>query len=209
VVPVGVNPDRLLGYDVDARFARRLHREAGPAYVLCVSQLFPHKRHELAIEAVHLLQDVHGLDVGLVIVGATRSPNYRTALHALVDELGVRRVIMTWAISDRQLATAYSGAAVYVTASEHEGLALPPLEAMAFGVPVVARNYGALGDTVGSAGVLLGPEDGPRHIAEAIAEVLASEPLRKALRVRGVRRIRDWQPDHTMARFLDLVAGAL
>lgn len=209
VAPVGVDPDRLLGLPPDKKFAAQLVERAGPDYVLSVSQLFPHKRHELIVQAVHLLRSVHRIDVGLVIVGVTRSPAYRHAIDGLVAELAIDGVFLTGAISDRQLATAYAGAGAFVTASEHEGLALPPLEAMAFGVPVVARRFGALPATVGRAGIVLEATSGPRHIAEAVAEVLTNEPLRRTLSERGVERLRNWRPDRSMATFLDSVAAVL
>lgn len=209
VAPVGVNPDRLLGHAPDPSFQRRLRDRLGPRYVLSVSQLFPHKRHELVIEAVHLLQTVHGVDVGLAVVGVARSASYRRALEQMIEELAVQRVYLAGEVSDGQLATAYSGAGAFVTASEHEGLAIPPLEAMAFGVPVVARRFGALADTIGSGGMVLEPDAGPRHLAEALAEVLTNEALRTALIRKGAQRIEAWQPDREMARFLDLIAGVL
>jgi glycosyltransferase involved in cell wall biosynthesis len=209
VVPVGVEPNRLTGLAPNLAYREEITRRVGERYVLSVSQLFPHKRHELVIQAQALVRAVHLLDAGLVIVGATRAAAYRRALDALVEDLALESVHFAGAIDDRSLATLYAGAQAFVTASEHEGLALPPLEAMAFGVPVVARACGALPDTIGNGGLLLPAASGPRELAEALAMLLGDRSLSRGLAERGRCRVAQWRSSREMARFLDLVAGLL
>lgn len=69
--------------------------------------------------------------------------------------------------------------------SEHEGVCVPLLEEMSIDVPVLARRYAAIPETMGDAGLLLPAEAGPLLVAEAIEELLASEPLRAELIRRG------------------------
>ena len=87
------------------------------------------------------------------------------------------------------MATLYRAAAVYATASAHEGLALPPLEAMSFGVPVVAIGTGAIPETLGGAGLVLPADAGPVLLAEALVEVLSNGELRDGLVARGRERV--------------------
>jgi alpha-1,3-rhamnosyl/mannosyltransferase len=58
-------------------------------------------------------------------------------------------------------------ARVFVYPSLYEGFGLPPLEAMACGVPIVASNAASLPEVVGQAGVLVEPSD-----AEALSEAM-------------------------------------
>ena len=64
-------------------------------------------------------------------------------------------------LTAEQLAAYYRRADVFVTMSEHEGVCVPLLEAMSFEVPVVARAFGAIPETMGDAGLLLPAEDDP------------------------------------------------
>jgi glycosyltransferase involved in cell wall biosynthesis len=96
---------------------------------------------------------------------------------------------------------------MYVTASAHEGLALPPLEAMAFGVPVIARAAGALRSTVGGAGIVLPEDSGPILLSETIAEVDANPDLRTVLRELGAERVRSIEREDPSGRFITLLAG--
>jgi L-malate glycosyltransferase len=95
---------------------------------------------------------------------------------------------------------------LFVTATEHEGLCVPLLEAMAFDVPVVARNYAAVPDTLGNAGLLLPRDSGPLLLAEGMVELLSNQPLRSELVSRGRRRLADFDPDAARATFLANIA---
>ena len=58
-----------------------------------------------------------------------------------------------------ELEREYQRASVFCTLSDHEGFGVPILEAMAYGIPVVAYDNSAIGDTVGDAGLLLGSKE--------------------------------------------------
>ena len=65
--------------------------------------------------------------------------------------------------------------------SRHEGFCAPVVEAMRAGAPIVARDAGAVAETLGGGGVLV-PDGDPRLVAEALAAVLGDEALRGRLR---------------------------
>ena len=62
-------------------------------------------------------------------------------------------------VSDEALPALYAGAIMLSYPSIYEGFGLPPLEAMASGVPVAVSNRASLPEVVGDAGVLLEPDD--------------------------------------------------
>ena len=64
-----------------------------------------------------------------------------------------------WAMCPPELATIMAGATALVYPSVYEGFGLPPLEAMACGVPVICANTSSLPEVVGDAGVLIDPRD--------------------------------------------------
>jgi glycosyltransferase involved in cell wall biosynthesis len=76
---------------------------------------------------------------------------------AAMDEAGdVRRYA---GLSTAELAAQYRGAALFAFPSIDEGFGLPPLEAMAYGVPVVAARAGALPEVLGDAACFVDPLD--------------------------------------------------
>ena len=209
VIAAGLNPHRLIAQPSDPAFARQLAERCPGGYVLCVSQLLPHKRQDTVVAAMHLVQYVHELGLGLVLVGPSRMPALTKALQAFADGLRLRDFWLVGRTTDRQLATAYRGATVLVSASEHEGIGISPLEAMAFGVPVVARGAGAMPDTIAGGGVVLPEAAGPTLFAEAIARVASDADLRHTLVRRGYHRAAEMGAADSVEPFVRMIAQVM
>lgn len=207
VIPVGLRPSRLAEIAPVGALAHRLNESFPNGFVLSVSQLLPHKRFQTILEAMHLVQWVHDRPLGLAIVGMPRMAKYDTALRLHARRLNVERLMMFGSATDRELATFYRMASIFVMASAHEGLALPPLEAMSFGVPVVARDAGALAETIGGAGIVLPCESGPMLMSEAIAELDSNRELAATARRLGLQRVRDVESEDPTGRFMSLVGA--
>jgi glycosyltransferase involved in cell wall biosynthesis len=74
---------------------------------------------------------------------------------------------------------------------------LPPLEAMACGVPVITSNTSSMPEVCGNAALFVEPTD-VDSIADGIRRLAASETLRADLRQRGLERVKQFTWERTV-----------
>nr|WP_217344914.1 glycosyltransferase family 4 protein [Noviherbaspirillum sp. L7-7A]MBV0879111.1 glycosyltransferase family 4 protein [Noviherbaspirillum sp. L7-7A] len=144
--------------------------------LMSVGHLEPRKGHELVIQALPALPEVH-----LNIAGT--GPD-RRKLEDLAQALKVQdRVRFLGPLPQTELKRWYGGADALVLASSREGWANVLLESMACGTPVVASNVWGTPEVVASpeAGVLM-RERTPHGVAEAVTALRASYPSHEATR---------------------------
>jgi glycosyltransferase involved in cell wall biosynthesis len=202
VSPLPVDVAGLRTLEPDPVTVKGMDDLDGPL-VLYVGQLLPHKRPDLLLQAYHVLTTHLLPDAHLVLLGPARVESYHRALQALMADLNLHRAQITGWVTPEQLAAFYTRADVFVTMSEHEGFCVPLLEAMSFDVPVLARAFGAIPETMGDAGLLLPPEDDPLLAAEGMAELLESQSLRSELARRGRQRLAAFDVETANATFLN------
>jgi glycosyltransferase involved in cell wall biosynthesis len=207
VVAGGANPQRLDEVGVDVNFMTDLEQHFPDGFILFVSQVLPHKRVDHALEILQLLRTVHRLNIGLVIAGPIRQPVYELAVQTLRDKLQDSHLLMVNEVTDEQLATLYRACLCYIGTSEHEGLSIPPLEAMANGAPIVVLGAGAVPETVKSGGIVLPVDTGVIEFAEVVAEVITNRDLRSQLRRAGVARLNEGFAENSAEKFVELVSG--
>lgn len=185
VAPLWVDADGLrrsaaspAGQAVQARYPRDV---AGTRWVnwLFVGRVAPNKRHESLIQAFEEYQRRVQPCSRLLIVGAWQAyPGYKSELDFLIRRLGVNNVVFAGQPSYEQgFGGFYAAADLYVSASEHEGFGVPLVEAMVFGLPIVARNCAGVPSAVGDGGLLVDHSD-PGALAEAARIMLDDAAIR-------------------------------
>jgi glycosyltransferase involved in cell wall biosynthesis len=208
VIPAGVDGGRLGRVTPDPSAAQTMDTDVTSPFLLFVGQALAHKRIDVLVQ-MQLLLHRYGLDSTLAIVGAPTDGVLDWAIRQQTHDLRIPRVMILGSLGDDALAAVMSRADVFVTASEHEGLCLPAIEAMAMGIPVVGRRATALVDTVGDAGLLLDADAGPAEFAEAIVELDRNPRLATLLGERGRARAGDFELDRNLAAFVDALAEVI
>ncbi len=208
VVPIIVDTEQMCG-PVDESERARLARSRGSSTVLLfVGRLSPNKSQHDLVEALLLYRRWFDPEARLHLVGPSITPNYARAIFDFAEELGLRDAIRHGEdLTHAELAAWYAEADVFVCLSEHEGFCIPLLEAMASGLPIVAYDAGAVGETLGGAGLLLDSKR-PSVVAASVARVARDPVLASSLSAAGRQRLAAFSPETTRARFVE-VLGAL
>ena len=156
--------------------------------ILFLGTLEPRKNLPALLEAYAIMRTQPGFDHRLVIAGG-KGWHYE-GIYAQVERLRLRgQVMFPGYVPQTELALWYNAADLFVYPSLYEGFGMPPLEAMACGIPVVVSNVSSLPEVVGDAGLAVDPHDA-QGLAAAMLEVLHDRQLHQTLRKAGLARAR-------------------
>jgi len=185
VVYPGVEPRFRPISDEEQLQAVRRRYNLPPRFVLGLGTLQPRKNY---VELIHAFAELNLPNLWLVIVG--KAGWMYEDIEAAISRLDLaRRVILLGYVDDTDLPALYNLADVFAFPSLYEGFGIPPLEAMACGVPVVMADNSALPETAGDAALLVDASD--RHaLACALSDALSNPRLRQELTHKGVERAR-------------------
>jgi len=159
--------------------------------VLYVGRLGPVKGTRPLLEAIRLVQ-AQVPDVRFVLAGPWQMAE-KPAYWGLEETATLQDAPITWLghVSGQKLMDLYRRANVFVMPSFYESFGISCLEAMAFGLPVVASSAGGLPEIVEDPQTgLLVPPGRSDQLAEAIVRLLRNAPLRQRLGEAGQARVR-------------------
>ena len=113
-------------------------------------------------------------------------------IYAKVTELHLEnKVIFTKYVPSEDMNPLMCGALAFVFPSIYEGFGMPPLEAMACGVPVLTTGEASLPEVTGDCAVICDAYS-PKSIAEGLYRLCRDEKLRLELSRRGLERAKQF-----------------
>lgn len=133
------------------------------------------------------------------VVCAGGAPELEPSFHSLVHG----RPCHVLALTNAELAAAYSGAAALVYPSRYEGFGLPVLEAQKCGCPVITGRNSSLPEVAGEAALLIGEND-VAGLQAAMNQVLAPA-TRGQLVERGLENTRRFSWTRTAGALVEAI----
>ncbi|MBU6309321.1 MAG: glycosyltransferase [Planctomycetes bacterium] len=198
------------------RFARSRPDDGGEVRILCVGRLEARKGTDVLLAAA---ERVCGADrrARFVLVGKDAGGNgvtsyakdFTSRAPALVAD---RRVVFEGAVSDDALQQHYADADLFVLPSRFESFGLVLLEAMAFGLPLVASAIGGITEIVDDAVGLLVEPGSVESLAGALVRLCDDASLRRRLGAEARARFAErWSIEaaarRTAATYADFADG--
>lgn len=215
---IGVSEERIyvVSHGVDPRFMRlqnhsalsiRLKEKLGfsTPYILFVGVIGNHKNIMGLLRAYSILLK-QGYDIPLVLAGPPGSAWEEAKNWIAKEGLEEKARLIGYVDQDsNELLDLYNGAFLFVFPSFYEGWTSPPLEAMACGTPVITSNCSSLPETVGSAAILVDPNN-PEKLAFEMERVLCDQSLRNNLIAKGIKHAFSHTWEKAAAKLLDVCA---
>lgn len=178
-------------------------------YILALSNLEPRKNLAGLVDAYCNLPKELTNKTALLLVGVN---GWKTAelfekIRAKVDE-GYNIIRPSSYIKDAHKPAIISGAKMLVYPSHYEGFGMPPLEALACGVPVITSDSSSLPEVVGKAGKMVASND-QEALREAMLQYLTriDKQTQESLTL-GPRQAENFDWTKSARVFLDVAMGA-
>ena len=176
----------------------------GDAYILHVGGGEPRKNISALLEAYAML-GAPRRHYQLILIG--RMGRWKEQIIRRVRQLGLTDdVAIMGYVAQEHLDIFYTHASLFVYPSLYEGFGIPPLEAMARGIPVITSNTTSLPEVVGDAAVMTDPLL-PAALAQAITAVLTDAKLRERLRQKGLSRAKQFSWEQAARNTLAVYAS--
>ena len=201
-VPLGVDPTfKPRPAPVVANILETLGLKPGK-YGLCVSTLEPRKKITELLAAWRALPKSVRDRYPLVLCGGAgwRNDELQTEVANGVAEKWLRHLGF---VDETLLPDIYAGAALFIYPSIYEGFGLPPVEAMASGVPVMVSHHSCLPEVCGDAARYFDPDDAAAF-ATAIETNLLDSDWRAETVERGLVRARQFSWERCVAETVDV-----
>lgn len=110
-------------------------------------------------------------------------------------------------LTDAERWQVLANAHAFVYPSVYEGFGFPPLEAITFGVPVIASHVTSIPEVVGDAALLVDPWD-PQDMARAMVAMVRDSSLRSRYSALGKLRVQHFTWDACAAKTVTVIQEA-
>ena len=180
------------------------------AYILYMGTLEPRKNIESIVKAFSLFREQSGQEMEQVkLVLAGKKGWMYESIFEQVKCLGLEdEVYFTDYVKEEDKPIIYSEAKLFVFPSLYEGFGIPPLEAMAASVPVIASNTSSLPEVMGDAGVMVEPKD-VQAIASHMYDILNNDEYAKDLIEKGLQQAKKFNWDDSAQKLYELYQNVL
>jgi glycosyltransferase involved in cell wall biosynthesis len=177
VIHHGVDHDNFKVYDRKILDDFRTRYELPDRFILFVGSIEPRKNLKNALLAYNSLPDEFKRRYKFLLAGFS---GWNNAEVMEIINREKENIIYLEYLADRDLACLYNLAAAFIYPSVYEGFGLPPIEAMACGVPVIVSRASSMPEICGDAAYYIDPHD-VKNIAEGIYAISTDDVLRQNL----------------------------
>lgn len=177
--------------------------------ILFLGRVVPNKRIDELLRIFAYYQKYFDDSAVLNLVGMYNFNDvYYRQLRDYQKKLNLKHVNFTGHVKFNEILAYYRTADAFLCASDHEGFCVPLVESMYFGIPIIAKDTTAVGDTLGGSGFLI-KEENDLEIAAALNRVLNDKKLKEQIINSEKKRLLDFDNKKVENRFIELLENFL
>ncbi len=159
-------------------------------YLLYVGNAYPHKNLE---KLIAVMQELPAAQKTLQLVIVGKADYFQNRIRQLVHDAGIgNRVRFPGYVADTELGVLYQQAHAFIFPSLYEGFGLPPLEAMAYGTPVLSSDAACMKEILGKAALYFNP-NATRGMLAALQQLASTPELRSQLIAAGKQQVAQYR----------------
>ncbi len=176
-------------------------------YILFVGNIEPRKNLKNLLLAYEKLPEAIRQEYSLLLVGARGWLD--DEIFEIIERLRIAgnfiQQPLGW-VEDKDRAAIYSGASLFVYPSKYEGFGIPPVEAMACGVPVVTSDNSSLPEAAGKSAKYI-DANSIDQLKKAIQEVLSinNQSQRQQMIEEGYRQVDKFSWQEQAEKLLNVI----
>ena len=179
-------------YDIASIDLLKLEKPVNNPYTFVIGGLRLKKGADFVLNVAKGLLDTNS-DIQIVVAGDSE-PEYIAAAKDLPN------LTLLGIVPDNDLPRLMRCASSLLFLSHYEGFGIPAIEAMVVGTPTVVSNRASLPEVVGTAGIVVEPED-----TSAIVDILIQHEENSQLRQDYSQRGKEHAKQYTWSRCVDIV----
>lgn len=169
----------------------------GFEYFIAISTNADYKNQKTILKSFHKYCD-RGGDKCLVIIGKVNDKTEAGQIYESLPNDVRDKIIWKNNISNSELGSLYRGASCFISASKFEGLGMPIVEAMSFGLPVLLSDIPPHREVSLNKGVYFEPED-----VDALSDYMTNMVFEKQNYGLEIRTM--FSEENTSAKYIELI----
>lgn len=172
--------------------------------LLYIGAIEPRKNLDTVLRALDMLHRKSSQNITLTIVGGVRDPRYAAHIEKMVIDLGLQDVVAFLGyVPDARCLELLKAATVFLAPSKGEGFDLPPVEAMACGVPVICSDIPVHREILDNCAIFF-PSQSAGKLADCIRTMVQDRSQRRRLQENGKALAKTFTWEETACRIADV-----
>jgi len=165
-------------------------------FFLYIGNAYPHKNLEFLIKVFKEFNK-NNKDFYLILVG---KKNY---FYKQLEKYSNNNIIFTDFVPDNLLINYYKRAQAYIFPSLYEGFGLPPLEAMAYKLPVLSSKASCMPEILDRAALYFDPKN-KDDLLNKMNTIINNNELRNKLKEKGLEQIKKYSWSNMVKQIIKL-----